>query len=139
ETWRVGELSAIEFHTLALHRVKTFATSEKLDKETTDKLLKMAKDQWERISKEAKKEGATRPEDWGKRIKLALPAFLEQSKGLLTEQQIERFRQPLTGQCSGEDCPEAPPAPPRGEKAEESSRRKRVPSSLNGRTPIERS
>jgi hypothetical protein len=117
ETWRVGELSAVEFHTLALHRVKTFATSEKLNKETTDKLLKIAEDQWERISNDVKKEGAARPEDWGKRIKSALPAFLEQSKGLLTAQQVERFRKTLTGQCSDEDCPAAPPAPPRKEKA----------------------
>ena len=42
ETWRVGELSAIEFRAMALYRIKTFAQAEKLDKVTTDKLTKMA-------------------------------------------------------------------------------------------------
>jgi hypothetical protein len=117
EAWRVGELSAIEFHTLAVHRVKTFAKAERLDKETTDKLVKIAEQQWERISKEAGNDGATNPEDWGRRIRAALPAFLEQSKGVLTAEQVERFKQTLTGQCRDDDCPEAPPAPPTGEKA----------------------
>jgi hypothetical protein len=117
ETWRVGELSAIEFHTLALHRVKTFAKAEGLDKQATGKLVKIAVQQWERISKEAKSDGATKPEDWGKRIRAALPAFLEQSAGALTAEQVERFKQALTGQCRDGDCPEAPPAPATGEQA----------------------
>src|SRR5262249_17769511 len=61
EADRIGELTAIEFHTMALHRVKTFAKGEKLDKEATDKLVKVAEQQWERISKEAENDGATRP------------------------------------------------------------------------------
>ena len=81
EEWRgagrIGELSAIEFHTLALHRVKTFAKAEKLDKKTADKLAEIAEQQWECISKETKADGATRAEDWGKRIKASLPVFLE--------------------------------------------------------------
>jgi len=60
ETGRVGELSAIEFRAMTLYRIKTFAQAEKLNKETTDKLTKMAEDQWERLAQEAKK---TRPLD----------------------------------------------------------------------------
>jgi hypothetical protein len=116
ETWRVGELSAIEFHTLAVHRVKTFAKAEKLDKGVTDKLVEIAEQQWQRLSKEAKNDGATKPEDWGRRIRAALPSFLEQSKGVLTAEQVERFKQRLTAQCCDDDCPEAPPAPPSVEK-----------------------
>jgi hypothetical protein len=121
EEWRgagrIGELSAIEFHTLALHRVKTFAKAEKLDKKTADKLAEIAEQHWERVSEEAKAVGATRPEDWGKRIRASLPAFLERAKGVLTAEQLERFEQTLTGRCADEECPEAPPAPPRAEKA----------------------
>ena len=114
EEWRgagrIGELSAIEFHTLALHRFKTFAKAEKLDKGTADKLVEIAEQQWERLSKEANAEGMTRPEDWGKRIKASLPIFLERAKGILTAEQLERFKTTLTTPCRGDDRPEAPPA-----------------------------
>jgi hypothetical protein len=117
EEWRVagriGELSAIEFHTLALHRFKTFAKAEKLDKKTSDKLVEIAEQQWERLSKEANAEGATRPEDWGRRIKASLPIFLERAKGILTAEQLKRFKSTLTTPCRGDDRPEAPPAPQR--------------------------
>ena len=79
ETWRVGELSAIEFHVLALHRVKTFAKAERLDNEATDKLVKLAEQQWERISKGAKSDGATK-RMFGERLR---------SKGDLSEDNIE--------------------------------------------------
>jgi copper chaperone CopZ len=119
EQWRgagrIGELSAIEFHTLVLYRVKTFAKAEKLDKEATNKLVKIAEEQWDRITKEAKKDGATQPEDWGNRCKKALPLFLEQAKEVLTAEQVERFRQALTCPCRGDDRPEAPPAPTKEE------------------------
>jgi hypothetical protein len=121
EEWRgagrIGELSAIEFHTLALHRVKTFTKAEKLDKKTADKLVEVAEQHWERLSEAAKADGATRPEDWGKRIKASLPIFLERAQEVLTAEQVERFKQTLTGPCAGEECPEAPPAPTSGEKA----------------------
>ena len=121
EQWRegdrIGQLSAIEFHTLALHRVKTFAKAEKLDKKTTEKLVEIAEQQWKRISKEVNAEGATGPEDWGRRVKASLPVFLERAKEVLTTEQLERFKQTLTGKCADEVCPEAPPAPSKAEKA----------------------
>jgi hypothetical protein len=117
EAARIGELSAIEFHTLALHRFKTFAKAEKLDKKTTDKLVALVEQQWERLSKEANAEGATRPEDWGKRIRASLPVFLEGAKDVLSAEQVERLEQTLTGRCADGDCPEAPPAPSRAKKS----------------------
>lgn len=114
EQWRdrgrVGELSAIEFRTLALHRVKAFAREEKLGKGATDDLLKMAEEQWQRISKEAEKDKATRPEDWGNRCLECIPVLLAQAKTLLTEEQLERFKKALTNPCF-DDGPEAPPPP----------------------------
>jgi copper chaperone CopZ/NADH:ubiquinone oxidoreductase subunit 3 (subunit A) len=110
-TGRVGELSAIEFRAITLYRVKTFAKAEKLDKDTTDKLVKIAEQQWDRITNEANKDGATQPEDWKNRCKKALPVFLEQAKEVLTAEQVERFRQSLTCPCRDDDRPEAPPAP----------------------------
>ena len=109
ETRRVGELTAIEFHTMALHRIKMFAQTEKLDKETTEKLTKMAEDHWQRLAQEAKKEKATQPEDWGKRCKESVPVFLARAKEVLAEDQVERFKKALTTPCRDEDRPEAPP------------------------------
>jgi hypothetical protein len=81
EQWRdvgrIGELSAIEFHTLALHRVKSFAKAEKLDKDATGKLIKITEAYWERTTIAAKKAGAVQPKDLGNRLKKSLPAFLE--------------------------------------------------------------
>lgn len=111
ETGRVGELSAIEFRTMALYRIKTFAQAEKLNKETTDKLMKMLENHWERLAQEAKKEKATRPEDWGNRCKKSIPAFLGRAKEVLSDEQVERFKKMLMTPCRGGDRPEAPPAP----------------------------
>jgi hypothetical protein len=110
ETWRVGELSAIEFRVLARYRIKTFAEAEKLDKETTDKLVKMAEEQWERLAREAKKEKATQPEDWGNRCQKSIPVFLAQAKEVLSDEQVERFKKTLMTPCRDGDRPEAPPA-----------------------------
>jgi hypothetical protein len=117
ETGRIGELSAIEFHTLFLHRVKTFAKAEKLDVEATDKLVKIAEQQWERVTKQAEKDGTTEPEDWGNQGKKSLPISLERVKEVLTAEQVERFKQALTSTCCSENRPEAPSAPTKREKA----------------------
>ena len=111
ETWRVGELSAIEFRTMGLYRIKTFAQAEKLDTETTDKLTKMAQEQWEQVARAAKKEGATQPEDWGRRCKQSMPAMLARAKEVLSEDQLARLKKAMTTPCRGNDRPEAPPAP----------------------------
>src|SRR5262249_26132575 len=64
EARRLGELSAIEFHTLGRYWINKQAKAEGLDKETTDKLLRIADLEWERCTQEAAKDRATRPEDW---------------------------------------------------------------------------
>ena len=71
----------------------------------------MADEQWERLAQEAKKEKATQPEDWGNRCKKSIPAFLDQAKKVLSEEQLDRFKTTLTTPCRGDDRPEAPPAP----------------------------
>lgn len=111
ETRRVVELSAIEFRTMALYRIKTFAQTEKLNKETTDKLTKIMEDHWDRLTQEAKKEKTTRPEEWGNRCKKSIPVFLGRAKEVLSDEQIQRFQKTLMTPCRGEDRPEAPPAP----------------------------
>jgi hypothetical protein len=117
EARRVGELTAIEFHTMALHRIKMFAQTEKLDKDTTEKLTKMAEEHWQRLAQEAEKEKATRPEDWGIRAKKSIPVFLARAKEVLTDDQVERFKKTLTTPCRDEDRPEAPPAGIKSAKA----------------------
>jgi hypothetical protein len=121
EQWRgatrIGELSAIEFRTLALHGVKTFGKAEKLDKKTADRLVKICDELWERICEEARAEGRSNPQDWGKRIKASLPRFLTRSQEVLTSEQVERLKETLTGQCADGERPKAPPAPPPGKKA----------------------
>jgi hypothetical protein len=109
EAARIGELSAIEFHTLVFHWIKTFAKVEKLDKKTADKLVAIAEHQWERICKQAKEDGKTEPEDWLRRLKAALPVVAVQAKKLFTPEQFERFQQALKGQCCDGNCPAAPP------------------------------
>ena len=106
-TGRIGELSAIEFHTLVLHRVKTFAKGEKLGKEAADKLVTIAERQWERISKEARSDGATQPEEWANRCRKSLPVLLERANEFLTGEQVDRLKQTLTGPCRDQDRPEA--------------------------------
>jgi hypothetical protein len=110
EEWRdasrIGELSAIEFHTFALHKVTSFARKEKLNKETTAKLVQMAERQWRELAKGA--ENANRPSDWRERCQKALPLFLGQAKQLLTTEQLERFARSLSQPCSDEDRPQAP-------------------------------
>jgi hypothetical protein len=120
EQWRgagqIGELTAIEFHTMALHRVKAFAKAEKLNTATADKLTKMAEEQWDRMIKGAQEAKATRPEDLANRCKECIPAFLGQAKGILTAEQFEQFKRTLTTPCCDDDLPEAPPAPNKGAK-----------------------
>jgi hypothetical protein len=92
-----SELSAFEFRTLALRRVKTFTESEKLDKETSSKLMKIAEQQWERMAKGidcCKKE--QQPADWLDRFKQFAALVPDQTKELLTAEQIERLKTVLT-------------------------------------------
>lgn len=63
------------------------------------------------LAQEAKKDKATQPGDWGSRCKKSVPIFLDRSRKLLSDEQLERFKNTLTIPHRGEDRPEAPPAP----------------------------
>jgi hypothetical protein len=106
---RVAELSAIEFHSVALYRLRTFAKAEKLDQATTEKLAAIAEQKWEQIAKEAAAAKTNTPTDWGRRCKQAVGAFVEQSKDMLTPEQRTRLKEALATRCHGDDRPIAPP------------------------------
>jgi hypothetical protein len=110
ETGRIGELSIIEFRALIPHKIRGFAKAEKLDQEAADKLVKIAERHWNRVIQEAKKEKTTQPDALLDRGRKSLPLFLEHSKEVLTDEQVERFKKALTAPCREEDRPEAPPA-----------------------------
>jgi hypothetical protein len=102
ENWRVkervGELSAIEFRTLALDRVKAFARDEKLADEAAGKLLELAVKEWDRLSKTTEtKEAPPRPQstDWTGRFSRFAEAVGEGAKELLTVEQRQRLSQAL--------------------------------------------
>lgn len=98
-----GDLSAIEFRTLALHRVKNFTESEKLDKETADKLMNLAEQQWDCIAKGADCcEKVQQPSDWLTQFNRFATAMPDQAKELLTAGQVERLREVLTKRFSKE-------------------------------------
>jgi len=126
ETGRVTELSAIEFRTLIGRRLRSFAQTEKLDEEKTDKLLKFAEEEWDRLCKLAaektsesgasekneRSESKTKTKsseakssagnvDWrGLRLQFGA-ALADRAKELLTEQQVERLKQAIPGQPAG--------------------------------------
>jgi hypothetical protein len=107
EEWNSpGDLSAIEFRTFALHRVKTFAEAEKLDKEATNKLVKIAEQQWARMAKGGDCCGKVKqPGDWLAQFKQFTASVPDQAKELLTAEQAERLRQVLTKRFEEKDMP----------------------------------
>lgn len=95
EKERIDELSAIEFRTLGLRRVRTFAEKEKLDKEMAEKLVKIVEEEWDRLMKENardKQKGSAKT-DWAARCGKCAAAVVERGKSLLTAEQVERLRQ----------------------------------------------
>jgi hypothetical protein len=101
-----GDLSAIEFRTFALHRVKTFAETEKLDKEATGKLVKIAEQQWASMAKGGDCCGKVKqPGDWVIQFRQFAASVPDQAKELLTDEQTERLRQVLTKRFEEKDMP----------------------------------
>jgi hypothetical protein len=94
EQWRaaerVGELSLIEYRTLAVRLVRQFAQSEKLDKVTSEKLVKIAEEEWDRLAKGdgSKDHGSV---DWRARCAACAAAVVERAKSVLTAEQVERL------------------------------------------------
>ena len=115
-----GDLSAIEFRTLALHRVKTFAQSEKLDKEAADKLLKLAARQWDRLAQgeDCCKQPAQgkdcckqqQPADWLRRFHSFAAALAEPAKELLSAEQAKRLQEALSKRLGKGEFKELPVA-----------------------------
>jgi hypothetical protein len=101
-----GELSAIEFRTLALRRVKTFAEAEKFDKEATDRLVKIAEQLGDRIVK-ATAAGVKQPADWRAGYGQFATAVADLARELLSAEQVERLKEALTSPFRGETRPEA--------------------------------
>jgi hypothetical protein len=113
EEWRgigqIGELSAIEFRTLALARVRAFAEGEGLAEGVADKLLRLAEAEWDRLARSAEAKGTAQPPhktDWVGRCSQFALAFFEQAKELLTADQLERLKQRLPSQARGRLSPE---------------------------------
>jgi len=101
EQWRkkerIDELSAIEFRTLGLRRVRTFAEDEKLDEDTTEKLIKIVEEEWDRLMNEVfpNKQKETGKTDWAARCGQCAAAVVERAKSLLTAEQVERLKRSL--------------------------------------------
>lgn len=99
EKWRakerIDELSAIEFRTLGLRRVRTFAEKENLHQEITAKLVVIVEEEWDRLTKEiaSDKQKASGKTDWAARCGRCAAAVVERAKSLLSAEQVERLRQ----------------------------------------------
>ena len=99
ESKRVGELSGIEFSILALRgRVRHFAQTEKLDKAATEKLVKIAEDQWNRLNAPSEKDKGRQVDknkDQEARSQKLARAVAEEAKELLTAQQAEKLKKAI--------------------------------------------
>jgi hypothetical protein len=101
EEWRagerIGELSSIEYRTLGLRRVKAFADQEKLDKEITNKLMKIAEEEWDRLAQENAPADPNQPGkvDWSARCRQFDDAVANRATPILTAEQMERFKKSL--------------------------------------------
>ena len=102
EEWRaverVGELSAIEFRTLGLRRVATFAEEEKLDQESAAKLTRLAREEWDRLAKGSTAEESQDPgkTDWSARCAQFARAVGQRAESVLTTEQVDRLMQALS-------------------------------------------
>jgi hypothetical protein len=104
ESERVGELSAIEFRTLALRQVKAFADEEKLGKDSADKLARIAEEEWGRLARGGAPGDPKQPGkvDWRGRCRQFVAAVADRAKQVLTAEQVERLRGSFTLLSGGE-------------------------------------
>lgn len=106
ETKRVGELSKIEFNTLALRaRVRKFAGSEKIDKAATEKLVRIAEGQWNRLNRPSEKQ-ADKSKDPEARGEELARAVAEEARGLLTAEQSQKLKKTILDGSHSEDSKE---------------------------------
>jgi hypothetical protein len=106
ESERVSELSAIEFRTLGLRRVRAFAEREKLNKETTDKLVRIAEEEWDRLAKQNAPGDAKQPVkvDWAARCRQFDDAVVNRARPILTTEQLELLKESF-GRSAGSSRP----------------------------------
>jgi hypothetical protein len=102
ELKRIGELSAIEYRTLAVDWLKAFSNAEKLDRGVTDKLLNAADEEWDRLAKAAEaKKVPLHKTDWRERCGQLATAVTGRAKELLTPEQFERMRKAMAERLGG--------------------------------------
>jgi hypothetical protein len=93
EEWRtaeqVCELSIIEYRTLTLRALRTFADKEKLNQETKERLFKIAEEEWDKLSKDGASQDHT---DVRAHIAQRVVEVVKRAKPILTAQQFERFK-----------------------------------------------
>jgi hypothetical protein len=91
--WRtaeqVCELSIIEYRTLTLRALETFADKEKLNQKTKERLFKIALEEWDKFSKDG---GSQDHMDLRARITGRVTEVVKGAKPILTAQQFERFK-----------------------------------------------
>jgi hypothetical protein len=104
EEWRefhqIGQLSAIEFRTLAIGWVKGFVEAEHIGDGAADQLLDLAERVWHRLIELTDRTEEKLPPhqmDWRGRCRRYAAEFGEQAKDLLTVDQRDRIKQLLTG------------------------------------------
>jgi hypothetical protein len=86
---QVSELSIIEYRTLTLRAIGTFADKEKLDQKTKERLSKIAQEEWDKLSKDGASQDHT---DMRELITLRVTEVVKRAKPILTAQQFERFK-----------------------------------------------
>ncbi len=96
ETWRgidrINELSAIEFRTIIIDRLKMFAKNEKMSQEVTDQLIKIAKNSWEAQAKSIDIKVPPHKTGWTKHCRSVADAFIEEAKPLLSDAQVRDLK-----------------------------------------------
>ena len=94
EQWRtaeqVSELSIIEYRTLTLRALGTFADKEKLDQKTKERLFKIAEEEWDKLSKDGASQGDHA--DLRARLTDRVVEVVRRAKPILNAQQFERFK-----------------------------------------------
>lgn len=107
ETNRISELSAFEFRTLALGRVREFAGAEKLDAKLTGELLRLAEEEWDRTAGKAVEDvkPGSYAKDWSARCTRFATSFVERTKGLLTAEQHARLKEQASCCCPADERP----------------------------------
>jgi hypothetical protein len=87
-------LSRIEYRTLALREVRRFARNEKLDKETTEKLLKIAEAAWSAVEPRSTTKPSQKIDGTG-RFRHDIKGVIERAKTILTTEQLARLTEYL--------------------------------------------